>query len=160
MDAISFDDAAAACSGCGLSLPGATAGCQGLFEELSGRANTHVAYGRAHRMAVDAYCLPHPDRYFASKSLAAHLGGLCWAFEHRAHPAVGRALLRWLDGPRRVQKPSLPSFRGARTIAEVLGVPPEHHPDAVERWARAIWEAYEPLHDAARGWIRTALDRR
>lgn len=112
-------------------------------------------------MAVDAHCLQHPDRYCASgKSLAAHLGGLCWAFEHRAHPAVGRALLRWLDGPRRVQKPSLPSFRGARTIAEVLGVPPEHYPDAVERWARAIWEAYEPLHDAARGWIRTALDRR
>lgn len=102
--------------------------------------------------------MQHPERYCVSgKSLVAHLGGLCWHFEHRGHPAVGRALLRWLDGPRGIEKPPLPPFRGSITIGHVLPVPPEGYAGAIDGWARAAWEAYEPLHDHARRWIRAAL---
>ena len=31
------------------------------------------------------------------------------------------------------------------------------HAQAVDRWARSTWQAYAPLHETAREWIRRAL---
>jgi Family of unknown function (DUF5946) len=105
----------AACRRWNCGLPGP------LREELVARDFTDVMYGRLHRMAVDIYCLQHPDRYCASaKSLAAHLMGLCWFMTHTGTRAIGPEALRaWLDGTPRLEKPKLPSFRGKLTIADV-----------------------------------------
>ncbi|MFQ5749526.1 MAG: DUF5946 family protein [Planctomycetota bacterium] len=130
------------CSGCGLAVPGGTAGCQAIFEGLLERDFSDAAYFRVHRLMVDAYSLQHPERYCVSvKSLAAHLTGLCW-----------------LDGASRLSKPEIPPVRGTLTIAEVRGAHgPEAHALAVERWARSVWEAWSDLHELARGWIGQAL---
>lgn len=149
------------CAGCGLVVEGGTAGCQAIFEELTARDFSLVAYFRVHRMLVDTYCLQHPDPYcISAKSLAAHLMGLCWLIEHDGARAVGSEKLReWLDGTSRLDKPELPSFRGKLTIADVHHTAdPAAHGEAVERWARSTWEAYSPLHALARQWIQQALN--
>jgi len=147
------------CGGCGLSITEGTEGCQALFDELLGRDFQNVLYFRMHRMLVDVYALQHPDRYCASaKSLAAHLTGLCWFMDHEGSRAVGSEVLRkWLDGPSPVRKPALPESRGSMTIDDVRHEEdPDSYAEAVNRWARATWEAYAPLHDLAREWIRMA----
>ena len=148
------------CSGCGLVVPGGTAGCQAIMDDLLARDFSNVAYFRVHRMMVDTYALQHPDRYCVSpKSFAAHLTGLCFLFEHGGGRAVGtEPTRRWLDGPPRIRKPEVPSFRGSLTVAEVReAADPEAYARAVERWARATWEAYSALHSLARLWIQQAL---
>jgi uncharacterized protein DUF5946 len=142
------------CEGCGLVIAGGTAGCQGLFDELRSRQLVASPY-QAQRMTVDTYCLQHPDRYCVSaKSLAAHLTGLCWALERSGIPSGLKALQRWLNGPARIEKPPVPSFRGALTVADVGNTP---DPEAIKRWARSTWKAYSPLHPVARLWVDEAL---
>ena len=113
-------------------------------------------------MMVDSYSLQHPDRYCASaKSLAAHLGGLCCAFEHAGDPSALGALQRWLSGAAPLVKPDLPASRGTLTIAEVCeAATPADHARAVERWARSTWEAYAPLQPLALQWIHAAMANR
>lgn len=151
-----------ACAGCGLSVAGGTAGCQGLMDEILARDFSDVTYFRVHRLMVDTYALQHPERYCASaKSLAAHLTGLCWLLERGGSRALGsEPLRRWLDGRVDLEKPALPAFRGALTIADVRAAPDaESYASAVDRWARATWEAYAPLHGRARTWIEEASSR-
>jgi hypothetical protein len=139
------------CEGCGLLIAGGTAGCQALFDELRSGQLVASTY-QAQRMTVDTYCLQHPDRYCVSaKSLAAHLTGLCWALEYSGNPSGLNALQRWLNGPPRIEKPSVRSFRGALTVADTPDL------EAIERWARSTWEAYSSLHPLARQWIDEAL---
>ncbi len=151
-----------ACDGCRLALPGGTAACQTIFEEEMARQYSDFRYARRHRMAVDAYALQHPDQYCASaKSLAAHLTGLCAAFEYPGHPSLLSMLQRWLSQRPSLQKPELPADRGALTIGDVLrAVDPQVHARTIERWARATWEAHETLHPLAREWIRMVLSQR
>ncbi len=135
------------------------AGCQALFDEVLERNFRDYRFALSHRLVVDAYCLQHPDAYCASsKSLMAHLGGLCCAFEHGAAPEVYEALRRSLDGTVALERPPLPAARGALTIAEVRGTPdPDTHARAAERWARTVWEAYADLQPLARCWLAEAL---
>ena len=150
------------CPGCGLAAPDGTPDCQAMFDELCVRAAAPPFTYPARRKMVDTYCLQHPDRYCVSaKSLAAHLTGLFCAFEHHSHPSVLEAQRRSLDGTPPLERPALPAFRGPLTIADAY-----HAPDAVslvasvERWARAVWEAYAPLHPLARRWTEQALSGR
>lgn len=153
------DAASDVCAGCGLVVPNGTAGCQAIYNELLVLDYSNPAYGRLHRLKVDTYCLQHPDRYCVSaKSLAAHLTGLCCAFEHRGDPAVPKALQRWLSTNPSLEKPELPSSRGVVTIADVHAATDlEAHARAAERWARSTWEAYSVLHPLARRWLRDGL---
>lgn len=160
MEGAAPGDAAERCAGCGLMVAGGTEGCRAIFEELVARDFQDAAYFRTHRMLVDTYSLQHSERYCRSaKSLAAHLVGLLAILEHGVSPARGHERLRrWLDGNRRLDKPELPQDRGAITIAEVRAAgSPDAHAAAVERWARATWEAYGALHDRARAWYREAM---
>jgi hypothetical protein len=153
----------APCEGCGVQVPGGTDGCHAMFEELLARDFGDARYFRVHWLVVDTYCLQHPERYCRSaKSLAAHLAGLCCLLEHGGSRATGHeALRRWLDGTPRLERPEVPRFRGARTIAEGRGAAdPVRHAEAAELWARATWEAYAPLHATARGWVASALRSR
>jgi hypothetical protein len=142
-----------------LVVPEGTDGCQALFDEFLARDFGNPAYGRFHRMMVDTYCLQHPDRYCVSaKSLAAHLGGLCCAFEYGASPSAYQALQRWLNGRSPIEKPELPSSRGAVTIADVHAAPePDAYARALQRWARSTWESYATLHPMARCYMQAAL---
>jgi len=148
------------CAGCGLTVPGGTAGCQEIMDEVLARDFSSPAYFRVHRMMVDTYSLQHPDRYcLSAKSLAAHLTGLCWLLEHGGSRATGsEALRRWLDGTPQIEKPELPSFRGELTIALArAAADPEGYADAVDRWARSTWASYVTLHPIARAWVHAAL---
>jgi uncharacterized protein DUF5946 len=150
------------CAGCGLAVAGGEAGCQAIFDELLARDFGDATYFRVHRLFVDTYALQHPERYCASaKSFVAHLGGLCSILEHGASRAVGADWLRtWLDGTPAIERPAPPAARGAVTIAEVRAAEgPEAHGEAVERWARATWEAYLPLQALARSWVAAARAR-
>jgi uncharacterized protein DUF5946 len=146
------------CSGCGLSIEDGSAGCQALFEELTARDFSDFRYGKYHRLGVDSYCLQHPDRYCISpKSFMAHLGGLCCAFNYAADPEAYRALQRSLNAPK-LEKPSLPTFRGRVTIADVLRTEdPASYGEEIQRWARSVWDAYVELQPFAESWLRKAL---
>jgi hypothetical protein len=147
------------CEGCGLEIEHGTAGCQALMDQLLARDFSDIRFFRMHRLMVDTYSLQHPDRYGASaKSLAAHLTGLCHLVEERGDRAMGsQELRRWLDGARKLEKPALPAFRGALTVADVVELQdPVAYAEATERWARTTWEAYKELHELARSWIREA----
>lgn len=149
------------CGGCGVEVEGGTAGCQRWFDELMARTWTPTTFG-IHRLMVDTYSVQHPERYCASaKSLAAHLGGLCCAFEHPYDPRAIAALRDWLDGKRPLDKPALPGARGAITVADVRTASgPASLKEAVHRWARSAWDAYTPLHPQARTWVESALAKR
>ena len=147
------------CSGCGLEIELGDAGCQELFEELTAREFMDYRYGRFHRLAVDAYCLQHPDRYCKSgKSLMAHLGGLACAFEYAGDSRAYAALQRSLNGNIMVEKPALPGFRGEVTIDEARRAQDaESYGRQVDRWARSVWQAHSSLHHVARDWLEKAL---
>lgn len=150
------------CSGCGWATAEGTAGCRARFDQLCARDYSRPTSYRYHRMMVDAYCLQHWEEYGPTgKRFAAHLTGLCCAFEHDSHPSVLKALQRWATGASALALPQLPAHRGALTIGDV---PPEAddlaYVAAVERWARAVWEAHASLHPLARQWVQEALARR
>lgn len=148
----------ATCEGCGLIIDGGFAGCLVLYQRtlvLSGALPTHVGLGR---LAFDTYSVQHPNRYcISAKSLAAHLGGLCWGLEHGGDPRGYEYLRRSLDGPGRFPKPALPSHRGTLTIADVATGDEASQAPRVEAWARATWAAYADLQDWARARVRIAL---
>ena len=153
-------DVQTACTECGLVTEDGTQGCGGIFDRLLARDFSNALYFRMHRMLVDTYALQHPARYCASaKSLAAHLAGLGWFMRHPdASRAVGpESLQRWLSGRTDVVKPDLPTFRGTLTIGDIDdSAGPLEYGQAVERWARATWDAYLELHSTADRWIREA----
>ncbi|MDQ3880293.1 MAG: DUF5946 family protein [Chloroflexota bacterium] len=147
------------CEACGLASGSGRAGCEATFNEVVAREFADFRYGRLHRTTVDAYALQHPDRYCASgKSFAAHLTGLCCAVEYGNQPSVHARVRRWLDGPRAIQTPPLPGWRGSVTIGSVAAMTePTDHLRAVEAWARDVWDACGPIQPLAREWIRAAL---
>ena len=149
------------CPGCGLESTGGAAGCQSRFHELTARDFSDYRYGRFHRMAVDTYCVQHPEQYCVSaKSLVAHLGGLYCAFEQGADPEIYRALQRLLNGKPALEKPALPSSRGEVTIADVLSAPdPDSYGREVKRWARSVWDAHAPVHPFVRRWLQDAMEK-
>jgi Family of unknown function (DUF5946) len=123
------------------------------------QAQADVRYAGVYRLAFDAYCLQHPDTHCVSaKSFAAHLMGLCHGLEHTNRPQSYWAIPQWLNTPRPVHKPDLPSARGALTLADVRGAPtPEEHGRRVRAWAESVWRAYQSQHHLAREWLKAAL---
>jgi hypothetical protein len=133
--------------------------CARLHEEM-------LALGVLTRAGHDAYSVQHEERYCGrAKGLAAHLGGLCVAVEHRAHPNVYRQLHRWLDRTdwRKVPYPppqGIPRERGAITIADVhraLAGSSDEYARVLDAWVRSAWEAFGPLQPLARAWVAEAL---
>jgi hypothetical protein len=112
-------------------------------------------------MAVDAYCLQHAPYVASAKSFAAHLCGLCIAFERANDAGRFRQLQQWLSTNPRIEKPELPATRGDITIAGVYGIrDPIQFGEAVKLWASSVWEAYRGLQPLARDWLFKAIARR
>ncbi len=147
------------CPGCGLQVARGFDGCLELYWERMGRPFSGSVHDRHTRLTLDTYCVQHPDHYCPStKSLVAHLGGLCWAMEYRGHSSGYQVLTRMLPRTLAVPRPEIPSFRGTLTIADVPEVADaDAAARAIERWAMAVWAAYRTLHPFARQWIATAL---
>jgi hypothetical protein len=127
---------------------------------MSARAFADAArFGAAHRLAVDAYSMQHPNEYGRSgKSYAAHLTRLCCAMEHGGEASVYAAIPRWLSGAAPPPKPPVLERRGALTIAQVRGADgPEENERRVRAWAESVWAAYASQHETARAWVRSAL---
>ena len=148
------------CEGCGGVVDGRAEGCREVFDQLVGRDFSDPLFFHHHRLAVDAYCLQHPEAYCqTAKSFAAHLVGLQMILESGASSATGDASLqRWLNGSRNLTRPQPPSFRGRLTVFDVAAISdPREYGTATRKWAESTWIAYESLHDIARDWAKEAL---
>jgi hypothetical protein len=149
------------CPECGMRVASGQPNCAALRDALLARDfEQPVHYWKHHRLAVDAYCVQHSPYVKSFKSLAAHLCGLCVAFEQNNDAKKLMQLQHWLSTNPNFPKPKLPSFRGSLTIADVSGInDPVSYGDAVEAWARSAWEAYSQLQPIAREWLAMSAAR-
>jgi Family of unknown function (DUF5946) len=149
------------CTECGMRAAPGQRNCAALRDALLARDfEQPVRYWKHHRLAVDAYCVQHSLYVKSFKSLAAHLCGLCVAFEQNNDANKLKQLQLWLSTNPKLAKPELPSFRGRLTIADVSGIDdPISYGQAVEAWARSAWEAYAKLQPAAREWLAMSATR-
>jgi hypothetical protein len=111
------------CPECGLRTAPDQPTCVQMRDVLLARDfEQPVPYWRFHRLAVDAYCLQHAPYVKSAKSFAAHLCGVCIAFERGNDAELLARLNRWLSTNPLIQKPELPTSRGRVTIAHVHGI--------------------------------------
>jgi hypothetical protein len=150
------------CAECGLRTPAGGADCAGLRDLLFARDFEQPAlYWQYHRLAVDSYCVQHSPYVRSAKSLAAHLCGLCVAMERGNDQALLGGIHEWLSTNPPLDKPELPSSRGALTIGHVSGLgDPVLYGRAVGEWARSAWDAYRELQPLAREWLILSAQRR
>jgi hypothetical protein len=149
------------CPECGLRPESGQPSCEVQRDELLARDYEQSAlYWSSHRMAVDAYCPQHASYVASTKSLAAHLCGLCIAFEHGNNANQLRQLQQWLSTNSKIDKPLLPDRRGDLTIGHVYKIDdPVQFGRAVNDWARSVWNAYRELHPFAHAWLSMASQR-
>jgi uncharacterized protein DUF5946 len=135
--------------------------CAALRDALLARDFEQPAlYWKYHRLAVDTYCVQHSSYVESSKSLAAHLCGLCVALEQNNDLNTLKLLQHWLSTNPQLPKPELPAVRGNLTIADVFGIDdPIRYGRAIEAWARSAWEAYCNLQPVAREWLAMSAER-
>lgn len=129
-------------------------GCWAVYGEVLAREYQDPTYMSRHQLTVDAYAVQHPGEPTASakRSVHIHLASLCAQIELGIGAARAAALLQrlgaagiepeWLEPPEDLGDVNVVNVHRARGV--------EAHLDAVERWARAAWEAWSPHHDAVR----------
>ncbi|MFN2515230.1 MAG: DUF5946 family protein [Pyrinomonadaceae bacterium] len=147
------------CEDCGAVVAQGKAGCLKLFEEILAREFSDYRYGKIHRLTVDSYSLQHPDAYMRSgKSFAAHLTGMCAAFEYEDTLAFNQAVQKWLSTNPKIEKPAqIPEHRGNLTITYIHSASDaDEHTKLVREWARDVWGAWSKHHNLARQLISEA----
>jgi hypothetical protein len=153
------------CVGCGALVPdvdgpthryiGASPGCWQRFTDLLALEYADSRYLAIHQTTVDAYAAQHPGVPVpqSRQSVCGHLMSLCLVVERgmapaRATRALGHFTHRdypWLEPP---------ATLGAVTVLDVLGAHDvAEHVTWVERWGRAVWEAWSAHHATIRGWL-------
>jgi hypothetical protein len=163
----------APCPGCGVVLPeydgpthpyiGSSAACWALYGELLAHEYAELGYPECHRLTVDAYAAQHPGKREprSIRSVGTHLSGLYLVLERGLDGPAATALKNrvlatdpsfvWLNPPHP---------EGALTVRDVLdlrGTVP--HCDAIEAWARSVWEGWELHHETVREWVEGALEK-
>src|ERR1700682_3409581 len=135
------------CLECGVRTPQGQPTCPEMHNVVQARELENPAqYWRERRLRVDAYCLQHSAYVESAKSLAAHLCGICIAFEYGNDPAALQRLQRWLSTNPPIVKPAVPAFRGILTVGHVYAVEDSvEYGRGVEEWARSVWGAYRHL---------------
>jgi hypothetical protein len=133
-------------------------GCWAAFGEVLAREYSDMAYARAHRLTVDSYAVQHPGRPSPQsiQSVSLHLISLCLVLEH--HVSIQRATevlqesaqykrsFVWLDPP---------PVRGEVTVADVnVAENAARHVELVWTWAKSVWAAWAPHHDAIEAWLQ------
>ena len=154
------------CAGCGALVPdvegpthryiGASPGCWRLYGEvLEKEYADYQRFAPVHRLTVDAYAAQHPGTPSPRSvgSVGVHLVRLHLQLERGLpHDRANAAMLEvssrlkedfvWLDPP---------AHPGEVTVVDVLKArDPEEHMGRVRRWARSVWEAWAPHHEAVR----------
>jgi hypothetical protein len=134
--------------------------CQELFHESSIRDFSDFQYAKMNRLKVDAYALQHPDIFMVSaKSFAAHLVGMCIAMDYHNDQHLMRALQKWLNGKRELEKPPMLTYFGSITIADVMKAKSaSEYERFVMDWAKCVWGAYARYQQMARGWVRAVKE--
>jgi hypothetical protein len=151
------------CAGCGVRLratgtpPDAkrnsSAECWQLAGEVTGFEFEHTArLGRFHQLTVDAYGAQHADNDGSGIRVAYSLVGLYLALERGMsglevrgiHQIMAKPQPDWPKFPR-------PSSPGEMTVLDVAAVgmraqSVEGHEEAVQRWARSVWNAWAERH--------------
>ena len=152
------------CLGCG--YPGDRQECQDVFSDVSLRVRALAWTGSlaTWRLMHDVYSIQHEQDFCGRwRGLIAHLGGVCLALEFGGHEHHYRALGKFIErdhlkGEPYPPPPGIPEDRGSITVASLKDL---HEPvllvNGVDRWARSVWMAYEPLQPLARDWVRTAI---
>ena len=150
------------CPGCGIVLKkndapaptheylGASPGCWALYNEL--HAKQYEGFGAMTRIRViDAYAVQHPGvpERRAVQSVNAHLVALYLQLEKNYDGArVNVALQRVLRFAQEFEWLAPPVPNGTLTVADILRAEtPEHQADAIENYAREIWNAWQ-IHRA------------
>ena len=113
------------------------------------------------RMAVDAYCLQHPEIYcLSAKSYAAHLAFMAAWMDYSSDMNTIVIALRGFDGPFEEVKPPVLEHRGSLTMADLQSVQTRAELEQkMTAWGQNVWEAYTFLHDTAREYLRETLVR-
>jgi len=132
----------------------AAPGCFAAYAELIGRQSSNAALAQAHMLSADTYPAQHPGvpGRQSSQSVWVHLVGLCLMLEHgfdgvasaraKARLAAPDARFEWLEPP---------DSRGTMTVLEIPATgTAEQQIAAVQRWARTVWAAWAPHHEAVR----------
>jgi hypothetical protein len=132
-------------------------GCWAIYGEVLAREYSDSAYGRVHRLSVDAYAVQHPGRPSPQsiQSVAVHLIRLCLLLDkgvdlQRANDVIKAAAEReepyvWLIPP---------SSLGAVTVADVYKAQAaDEHEKLVRSWAASAWIAWAPHHTTVRTWL-------
>jgi hypothetical protein len=152
------------CPGCG--HPGGRKACQELFDEIALRVRALAWTGSltTWRLMHDVYSIQHEEDYCGRwRGLIAHLGGVCWGIEHDGSEKGYRAIQKLVEKDHMQGKPyppapGIPTNRGDYTAASLKDFnQPVLLVNGVDRWARSVWVAYEPLHDLARDWVKLAM---
>ncbi|HLX64523.1 MAG TPA: DUF5946 family protein [Planctomycetota bacterium] len=155
-----FGGAERVCAMCGAPVPAGFERCRAVFEEVCAREYSDPAFQGVHLLTVDAYALQHSDEC-GPRSNAFHLMRLCLLLEHDGDPRLGarppraqaKAFEHDLRGFPFLTPPSRP---GTLTVADVIGAQDSaEHSERVWRWARSVWDAWEPHH----AWARETAQR-
>ncbi|WP_405283390.1 DUF5946 family protein [Gaopeijia maritima] len=156
------------CPGCGLVRPPdagpshdamrSSPGCWKTFTEVLGREYGDPDRWAVHALTVDSWGAQHPGKPSAKNArlIGGQLLGLALVLERGVAPEdAGRkrrtVLDRLGDGLVWLAPPDL---AGAPTVAEVAAARDTvSHVEAVHRWARGVWQKWEPHHDTLRRWL-------
>jgi hypothetical protein len=153
------------CDACG--YPGDRQACQDAFNDISLRVRALAWTGSmaTWRLMHDVYSMQHEEDFCGRwRGLIAHLGGVCLALEFGGQEKSYRALAKFLERDhlkgQPYPPPGIPEDRGAITVASLQDLnEPVLLVDGVDRWARSLWLAYEPLQPLAREWVKLALEK-
>jgi hypothetical protein len=118
-----------------------------------------------HQHVVDAWGLQHADEHSKPIAVAFALIGLYLHLEkgysgrevQRVHMRLGQPHGRGAgrkDWPRF----ALPKDRGSVTVRDVMAAPESERIEAIEKWCRAVWEAWSESHEAVRAWAARERD--
>ena len=117
------------------------------------------AHYLVHQHAVDAYAAQTADAQTKPITLVFALAGLYLHFEkgltgpeaQQAHIRMARARKEWPRVP-------LVKDRGTMTAADVIQCASGAERDAaIKRWARQVWEAWDPVHIEISRLVATTL---
>ena len=158
------------CPGCDLRAPDldgpthayieSSPACWAMYGDVLAREYSDPRAFAVHRLTVDAYAAQHPGRPSkrSEQSVAVHLIALQLVLECGHPPAFASRMLArsvavggfvWLEPP---------SERGTLTVADVVvAADATDHAARVERWARAVYEAWAPHHAQVRDWAARCL---
>jgi hypothetical protein len=153
-------------------------GCGGLFEEREGPTHRYMlsspacwavygevlareyrdpAYGRVHRLSVDAYAVQHPGTPSAQsiQSVAVHLIRLCLLLDKGVDLRRANALIKAAaESEQKYTWLTPPASLGAITVADVYKArDADEHERLVRAWAAAAWDAWAPHHATIRSWL-------